>query len=130
MMHRIVIAKWMCGSVDQGGLSPCAMAYQKVMDSRLDPLVLQTFRTGLVAPSHTNTKCTGYQGRANESCSHVLFPGLLVKLRSFRCAMPVEAATDSILNHMVSHHFATCIVAPCPTNIKRASNERGSMKIV
>jgi hypothetical protein len=54
-------------------------------------------------------------------------PGLVVKLRSCRVRMPVEAAVDSSLYHMDPHHFATGLVAPSPTTefsttIKGGSN--------
>jgi hypothetical protein len=68
-----------------------------------------------------------------ERASRVFSTGfLLVKLRSFRCAMPVETAVDSRLDHMDRYHFATGLVAPsrisakCPTIKGRANSHDSS----
>jgi hypothetical protein len=53
-----------------------------------------------------------------DGAKRVVFPRdfLVVKLRSFERAMPVEAAVNSLVRHMVLHDFATGLIAPSPTN--------------
>ena len=83
------------------------------MDSLVLHMVSQHFATGIVAPTPTNAKCTALpQMERKESCFHVT---TFVKLRSCRVRMPVDAAVDSLVRHLTSHHFATESVAPTPT---------------
>ena len=59
-----------------------------------------------------------------------MFPrgSLVVKLRSFRNAMSVVAAVASLVRHMVSHHFATGMVAPSPTIVFRSTHPTSGAK--
>jgi hypothetical protein len=64
------------------------------------------------APGPTTGYCASHKER-------VVIPrvvsDLVVKLRSFRCAMPVAFGMDSLVRHMDPHHFATGMLAPTPS---------------
>jgi hypothetical protein len=104
-------------------------AVETAVDSFLFHMVPHHFATGLVAPSPTTEFSTASW---QDGAKRVVFPCdfLIVKLRSFRCTMPVEAEVGSLVRHMVSHHFATGLVAPSPTTeFSTASLENGAKRV-